>query len=370
MKLVLRNLLRRPRRTGLTLAGVAIGAATYMLVVGAAEVFVAQFSALASALGGEIIAYQRDATSPWSTVLKPTQIATVRDLVGAHAVSRLALGKTQVAGGAYFLVFGLDPSEPLFVRLTVTRGRPLAARAGEVMLGHRACSQLGIEPAQFLVVRGERLKVVGVYRTGHPVVDGAAIMELTVMQRLFNLGDGVNLALIDAPDRAARSELIGMITSGPGRIDATTGEGWVRSFGQVALVEEFARYLALLGALVAFLGVANILSTNLNERTAEIAILRTLGWGRSRIALMVACELLVLALLGTALAAPLAHLVVLAASTSRSFGRQTAGFLVGPLPIRVALEALVVSTVSMLVAGAFALARVLRTKPAAALRAL
>jgi len=63
MMITARSLLRRRRRTALTIAGVALGAATYMVLLAAGRGLLEQFRESAKILGAEVVVQQRDVTS-------------------------------------------------------------------------------------------------------------------------------------------------------------------------------------------------------------------------------------------------------------------------------------------------------------------
>ncbi|TAM54893.1 MAG: ABC transporter permease [Acidobacteria bacterium] len=368
MNAALRSLTRRPRRTILTVAGVAAAACAYMLLVGSAQGFLAQFRKLSTLFGADLVLLQAGSTSPWNSVLPVQPLAKLGEIGDIAGVSRLALGKARIVGAPFFLLFGLDPAEPLLGHLAIVRGRTLRPGADEMLLGSLAATRLGIGCGGEIDVRARRLRVVGVYRTGHRVVDAGGVLDLATTQRLFNLHDAVSLVFLDLAAPSAAGSAAARITARvPNVVVASAGE-WVESYGQLVVVEDFARFLAVLALLIAVLGVANVLHVSVGERTQELAVLRAIGWRRQRVAAHILTECGLVTLLGAAVAVPMAELILLLIDSAWLGSLETAGFLPPHLSGGVILEGIVVACLAGLLGAAAPLLRAIRVRPADALR--
>ena len=368
MNATLRLLAARPRRTLLAVAGIAVGAAAYVLLVGSARGFLRQFNGLAVVFGADVVVAQAGATSPWNSALPEERIAEVRAAAPAAAVSRVALGKARIVGAPFFLAFGLDPEEPLLARTPLQAGRRPRPGSGEMLLGTLAAARLHAGVGSTIDVRGRQLAVVGVHRSGHRVLDSGGIVTLDDARALFNLPGSVSLGLVHVSGGETPGAAAERIRARVPGVEATTAADWVESYGQLAVVEDFARFLALLALVVSSLGISNVLHVSVSERTAELALLRAVGWSRARVAGHVLAEAALLSLAGGALALPLAEAVLFLVGTGRVGSLETAGFL----PPHVAPVLLLEGAAVALVAGTFGalgpVRHALRVPPAAALR--
>lgn len=364
-RLAFRELTRHSLRSFTCMAGVATGAGAYLLLLGAAHAFLGQFGALTRVLGVDIVVHRARATSPWGSSLVPAELEALQALPGVAGVSRVALGKTAVLGDNYFLVFGLDRTGPLVDHLALLAGTLPAADREEVAVGTLAAARLGLAPGGMLNLRGRRLAVTGVYRSGHALLDNGAIASVGLVQGLFNLQDGVNLALLTLQDPSRRGAAAAAIARRFGGLEASPAEAWVSMYGQMALVESFARLVALVALLVAMLGVSSLLHVALAERVGELAVLRAVGWSRWRIARVVLLETLMLAAGGAVAAIPLAELTL---RVTVRLQAQAAGLL--PLHVvgAVVPEAVGVTLAASLVGAVGPLVRAVRVAPARALR--
>ena len=367
MGLVAHNLGRRPRRTILTLLGLALGAASYMVLVGAAQGFLRQYSELARFCGADIVVHQAAATSPWSSGLSPAQVAALAGVSGVKGVARIALGKTRLFGSPYFLLFGVDPSEPIARRLQIPRGRGLRPGTSEVLLGELAAGRLALAPGTELEIRRKRLRIAGIFQTGNPIIDSGAVLDLQSVQDLFNLGGNVNVVFLELDDPAQRPRVLAALAARFDDLESSPWESWTLGFGQMGLVTAFARLLALLALVIAALGVSNVMHIAVSERTQEIAILRAIGWRRARVAGLVVQEGAALSVLGGLSGIPLAAGVFWVVGTVHLVSATTGGFIPLHLPLSAAAEGLAVTVLAGVLGTLPPLVRALRVRPAEAL---
>ena len=372
MLITIRNLQRRRRRAALTVAGVALGAATYMVLLTAGRGLLDQFRESLTVLSAEVVVQQQGTTSPWSSVVPTGTAERLSSLPGVAGVSRVVLGKTRFLDAHYFLVFGIAAEDPMLSRLRLADGRPMRPHAepAEMLVGSWAARRFGLEADHLIETRQLRFEVAGVYETGRAVLDSGAIVDLPVAQKMFNAGSGANLIFIDLEASETPQDIAEEIARLEPEVEAHPTSDWVESYGQVAVVETFARFLALIALVIAMLGVSNVLHITVSERTTELAILRAIGWSRRRVASLVLLEGAALSLLGGLLGIPLAMSVLYAVGTIDLGGYTTAGLIPLALPIGAAVEGIAVCLLAGALGSLTPLIRALRLQPAQALRAL
>jgi putative ABC transport system permease protein len=366
--MILRGIRRRHRRAVLTVAGVCLGAAMYMVLVASAEGFLDQFRGLVTVFDSQIVVQQESATSPWSSLLSPAQVAAVSRIAGVDGISRVAMGKTRLRESSYFLVFGLDPGEHVISRLPITSGRSVAAGSGEMMLGERAARRLGLGLGHPLEVRRMPFRIVGLYRTGNAILDSGAVIGLQSLQERFNLGDRVNLLFLLVQRAVDREKILAGAPDDLPGMEAATADSWVDVYGQMEAVEHFARFLALVALLVSAMGVANSVHVRVSEQSRELAILRALGWGRWRVARLVLMEGALLAAVGGLVAIPVAAAVLHLVGSAPSGRFDSSGLLPFTLGFRPAAEGWALAVLAGVAGTAAPLARVLRIETARVLR--
>jgi len=362
MLIPLRNLLRRPRRSVLTLLGVVIGVGTYLVLVASSQELVRQFRSTMTLFGSDLIVQQHGATSPKTSFLSPEQVTAIELVPGVDSVFEVVIATTRFAGGVYFFVFGVNTERSLFDHIHLVSGA-LPSAQDEMLLGNRAAEQMEVTTGDRLGLGNLAFTVTGVYATGESLLDSGAVMSLPTVQRSFNLGNRVNLVFVFAEDPADSARLKQSIETRVQGVEAEVVDEWLASYRQLEMVERFATYLGTVALLLAALGVANTMSLNISERIAELAILRALGWSRWKVARMVVLEGLVLTLVGAIIGVPTASLTL-----AQLDPLQTTGYLPAAVPLPVAMQGVGVALLAGIIGSLPALLRALRLHPARGLR--
>ncbi len=372
MQMTISKLVRRPGRTLLTAAGVALGAATYMAILTGGQGLLSQFRESMNILGAEVVVQQVGVTAPWSSTIPPGTYGELSKLPEVERVSRMILGKTRLPGAAYFLIFGIDTSNSELANLGELEGRSIRPGASppELLLGRKAAERLGLNCGDLVDLRNIRFRIVGIFRSGRSIPDNGAFVDLPSAQKIFGPAQKANILFLDlkTPDRP--QELCDEINRRfPGIFSFPSSE-WIDSYGQLAVIQTFSRFLGLIALMIAILGVANVLYVSVLERTKELAILRAIGWTPWRVASLVLLEGLMLSFLGGVLGIPLAQGLLLIVASFDLGGYSGAGLIPLALPFGVALEGLLISVFAGLVGSLVPLARALLLQPARALRSL
>jgi lipoprotein-releasing system permease protein len=210
---------------------------------------------------------------------------------GLAAVPRHAMG---------LLIWGVDPAAQGAVsaweQYVAGGERVLAPGAYHVILGAGVARRLGVGVGDFVTLvlpaatvtpagvlpRQKRFRVKGILRSRSEIDGRAALIHIEDGQRLFRLGHrvhGYQLRLTDL----FRAELVAasaVDVLGPERVVAST---WMRTHGNLyrAIAVQKSTMFVLLSFLVA-VAAFNLVSTLVmvvNQRSGDIAILRTLGGG-------------------------------------------------------------------------------------------
>ena len=318
-RLGLRILRRRPLRTALTIAGIAIGVAL---------VFAALSVDAAAQSGAQGYAAQLDGRSDLVVrafgegTLSPQSLSTISGTAGVLATSpqvrRSTFAWAVAPGGSVatrslgaLTVVGVDPaSDRAFHDETLASGAPLSATddAGAV-LAQPWASAHGLGVGSRISVMGgggERtLTVRGVLAASGPALaDGGrlAYVTLTSARSLFALSAGtadlVEVRVDPAVGVAAvETRLETRLSAEPYLLSTTTDDAASLSVAS----RDVGSGLLLVAAVVLFVGallVSDALAMSVAERTREVALLRSVGATRRQVHAMVLVEALGLAVGG------------------------------------------------------------------------
>jgi putative ABC transport system permease protein len=285
--LVWRNLMRRPVRTLLTAAGVALGVGLIVALLA--------ISNGTSRTAGDLIHIGRadfglfqsgvaDATKSLLPVTLEQQVARSPGVASTAGIFLLV----DNAG----LVIGLDPHEFTWRRLTVVRGD----RSG-ALIGDRFHGRVG----ETLRIAGRTFRVSGVFHSGDRFEDNGIVLPLATVQALAK--------------RPGEVTSIG-VTAQLGSRAADVARSLERRFGVTAIVEpgqavkvdtssriilDVGWVISVLALIIGGIGVTNTMAMSVFERIQEIGVLRAIGWRGRRIAALILSEAAGIAILALAL---------------------------------------------------------------------
>ncbi|HEY8424558.1 MAG TPA: ABC transporter permease [Limnochordales bacterium] len=314
----LRQWRKRPGRTALTLAAIAVGVALVMAVAVLTASIERSYTVLLSGLAGRA-SVQVTADSPTGFALEALEVVEqVPGVAVAAPVVRARALLMADEGEQLAILYGIDPAvDPAVRHYTLVRGRLPGTEdpaAPEIALTESVARQLGLDvgrPVDVLTATGTRtLGVVGLLAgegVGLANAGAFAVMPLSAAQSLYLRGRRIDQ--IDVVPRAGHpaEELAAAIAS------ALEDAGWGgllvgspiqsgREANQMLQGILDTLWLAAIigGVTGAFMVFANM-RRNVRERQAELAVVRALGASRRQIDDLVRLEAGILGLVATAI---------------------------------------------------------------------
>ncbi len=312
---VWRNLWRRPARTALTAAGMAIGVGLIVALLSIAA-GVRNTAEDLIHIGRADFGVFQEGTSDLTRSLLPEELdEKAAGIEGVDDVVRIFIRVVEVEGRKSTLVFGYDPRELAAQRLVIVAGRRWQGE--EALVGDATASAIGVAPGETVDVEGTKLHVAGLYHSGNRFVDSGVVLPLKTVQRLaMRPGEvttlGVAVTLGRRPADVAR--LIEQRI--PGVVAVTEPGGVVKVDTSSRLIIDAGWIFSLLALIVGGIGVMNTMAMSVIERIQEIGIMRAVGWRKRRIALLILSEATGIGLLALALGLLLGYLAA-EAFTSR-----------------------------------------------------
>jgi putative ABC transport system permease protein len=290
--LVRKNLWRRPVRTLLTAAGVAIGVGLIVALL--------SISAGTERTAGDLIHFGRadfglfqSGVSDVTRSLLPVSLETrVRRSPGVAQTSLVFLYVTNVNGKPASLVIGLDPGEFASKRLTLVSG----ARDGPLVGDH-----FGAHVGDTVRVGGRAFRVTGIFHSGNRFEDNGVVLPLATVQRLANRpGEATSIGVIAEPGR--RSQQVASELARRFGVTAVAEPGQAVNVDTSSrLIVDVGWVISVLALIVGGIGVTNTMAMSVFERVREIGILRAVGWTGRRIAALIVSEALGISILALAL---------------------------------------------------------------------
>ena len=298
---VLRGLSRRPLRTGLTLAGISIGIAAVVALVGMSRGFEKGWQVGLTARGTDIVIRNKTgALTP-----KPFD-ASIRDriatLPGIAATCNLLVQVTSVEDSDLMILSAREWGGFSWNNLKLISGRmPQDAMEDAVVLGQTAAEILKKKVDDPIQIEAKELKVVGIVKGGALVEDGSVILSLALLQEITGAPNQINAIDVRATPGASEqqiAELTQRIQQLVPKVRAITVSEHLSNAEGFRIIKAMSWGTSLLAILVGVLGVMNTMLMTVFERTHEICVLLAVGWTRGRIMRMILYESALLGLFG------------------------------------------------------------------------
>ncbi len=363
---IIRGLMRRPVRTGLTLAGISIGIAAVVALVGMAWGYEKSIGKQLDVLGIDMV------VSNMSGGIMPKVFdATLEDKIAAvpnvKETSSVLMQMISVEDAPMMMVSGREWGGFTWQNLQVVEGRmPKDGEEPAVVLGTLAAEVLKKKVGDTVQLDSEELNVVGIVNGGAVVENGAIILSLPVMQRATVNEGKVNFIDIRFPKNTPKDKISETATEikrifPEGR--ATVASEVVSTSQGFQVARAMSWSTSLLAITVGILGVMNTMLMTVFERTHELGILLAVGWKKRRVMLMVLCESALLGLCGGILGVALGALGLLALEASPAIR----GLLEPDLSPRLLIISVAIAVVVGLVSGLYPAWRSSRMSPSVAI---
>jgi putative ABC transport system permease protein len=318
-----RNVFGRKISTGMTVAGIGLVVAVYLLVLSLAEGMRKTFEAPVSSRA--IVALRVGAQSDAMSILGLPEYEAIRTLPGIEPdaaggklispeivvlirVPRKDGRKTNiVVRGVVDEAFALRPA------LKIVSGRRFRPGTSEAIVSSRTQQRfVGMNLGDTIASAGQRWTIVGIFEASNSPYDSEVWADLNNVQAQTHREGVLSVVRLRAADDAARGQMMAAI-AGDQRIKlaAKTEKQYFEDQSGAAKPIEFLAYLVgVIMAVGASFGAMNTMYAQVTARTREIATMRALGFSRPAVLASFVAESIALSLLGGILGAAAAALAV------------------------------------------------------------
>jgi ABC-type antimicrobial peptide transport system permease subunit len=293
----LRDVLRQPVRTLLTVIGIGIAMMAIVLLGAMGEGMVGAISGLSGAKGAQLMGIETDASIDLSKIDEGV-VRRIAAYPGVREAEGFLTGYTSLGDLPFFIVFGYQPRGLSIQDLNVIEGEPLTT-GRQILLGRVAAENLDIGVGQTLRLFDRAFRIVGIYETGVPFQDGGAVITLRDAQSLFGQPNKVSFMSVWLQDPSQARQVEREIEARFPEVSLSLASDFAEDLGDIEMMQASTWGIAAMALIVGGLGMMNTMVMSVFERTREIGVLRALGWRKWRVLWMIVREAIALSLLGS-----------------------------------------------------------------------
>lgn len=299
--IVAMNLRRRPARTLLTAAGIAVGVATIVALLAFTQGLRESAANFVHLGGSDLGVFQADVADPTASVLPEAMVGRLKASPGVAAATPLLLMVEAIKGEPGAVAFGADPDGFFAKQLVIVEGsRPKRGRA-EALVGDALASRKGLRVGQALTLKGHPYTLAGVYHSGIPFEDSGAILDLEQARSLTGRqGEETSVVVRLSPGTRSKQAAAMIERRFPGTQAISEPQQALRAGANGLLISKAVLVIVVIALIVGIIGVANTMAMAISERQVELGLLSTVGWSPLRVASLVLGEGVAVSVIGAA----------------------------------------------------------------------
>jgi putative ABC transport system permease protein len=299
LSIIATNLRRRPARTLLTAAGIAVGVATIVALLSFTQGLRESAAGFVHLGGSELGVFQANVSDPTTSVLPESMVGRLREHPGVAEAMPLLLIVEGIEHDPAAVVFGSPPDGFLTQQLVIVSGARPASWRGAALIGDRLAAQLRLAPGGTLKVKGRSYRVAGVYHSGILFEDSGAVLGLAEAQQLAGrVGEETNVIVRLSPGTRVGDAARAIERSIPGTQAIDTPQQALRAGANGTLISKAILVIVAIAIIVGVIGVMNTMAMSIAERRGELGLLSTVGWSPGRVATLILGEGIAVSILG------------------------------------------------------------------------
>lgn len=323
LTIIFTNLRRRPTRTALTAAGIAVGVATIVALLSFTQGLSNTAAGLTHLGGSDLGVFQANVSDPTASILPTSLVGRLERKPYVSRATSLMLMVEAMPAEPGAVVFGAQPSGFFWSGLVIVAGHagvggitaggsaagPAAGSSAAsgttagtgILLGSSLAGRLHLSPGGHVVVKGRRFTVTGVYHSGILFEDSGAVLPLSEAQRIAGRsGETTSIAVDLSSDIKAASAARQIVHDFPGTQVISTPDQALRAGANGTLISKAILVIVVIALIVGAIGVTNTMALAIVERQSELGLLSTVGWSPLRVASLILGEGVAVSVIGAA----------------------------------------------------------------------
>jgi putative ABC transport system permease protein len=300
--LVITNLRRHRVRTAVGAAGIALGVATMLSVVGLLGGAVRMFERILRS-DSEMVVFEKNVSDLFFSNV-PVEVAVeLESQPFVKAAQPVLFTIITAPDRPVVTCFGIRADDPRLGKGTWLQGSAadFTDEKNGVILGERAAEFLHAKAGGTLILGRGTYPVAGVLRLENGFENGGVFMPLGTCQREFHKEGLCSVISVALANGATSGDVKAWINDHHDRLSALENEEFSRSYSQFKIMKTTAWVVGGCAFLLGGLSVTNTMILSVFSRIKELAIARVCGFSRGQVARMIFGESLLVSAIGTLL---------------------------------------------------------------------
>lgn len=302
--LALRNLRRRPIRTGLSILGIGLAVGSALALISLSRSIKDSTREGLNEMGDDLVVMQKGASDIFGGFIPEQTIGRVAAIRGVAQASGELLMFAPTANDRSVLTQGWSDASYLWKKVPLREGRvPAPGERGVAVLGDAAATSLGKKLDGEIQILGEAFKIVGIANYTTIINRGLVLMPLGDLQKISSRPDQVTIIHV-IMERGAEPANLGQIKGTIetlGNLTASTANDVLDRDRNFAILDAVSLAISIIAIVMGAIYVLNALVMATQERTREIGTFAAIGWSKRRIMASIVIEGVLMCVIGCAL---------------------------------------------------------------------
>ena len=313
--LALRNLKRRPARTGLSILGIGLAVGSALALIALSRSVQDSTREASEELGDDFVVTQKGAADIFGGFIPEATIERVAAIPGVARVSGELFMFAPSVDQRSVLTLGWPDTSYLWKRVPLREGRlPQPGERLVAVLGDAAAASLGKKLDDELALVGENFRIVGISNYTTVINRGLVLVPLIDLQEASYRLRQVTMIHVNV-ERGAGAVEPGRVRAAIealGNVTAATANEMLKNDRNVAVLDAVSLAISIIAVAMGALSVLSALMMATQERTREIGIFAAIGWSNARIMASIVLEGMSMCAIGCLLGVLLSFLAAFA----------------------------------------------------------
>jgi putative ABC transport system permease protein len=313
--LALRNLRRRPVRTGLSILGISLAVGSALALIALSRSIQDSSREAINELGDDFVVTQKGASDIFGGFIPESIIERVAAIPGVARVSGELFMFAPSTDFRSVLALGWPDTSYLWKKVPLREGRlPGPGERHVAVLGDTAAASLGKKLDDELELVGETFRIIGISNYTTVINRGLVLVPLIDLQEASYRLRQVTVIHVNVERGAVAVEpaRVRIAIEALGNVTAATADQMLKNDRNLAILDAVSLAISIIAVAMGALSVLSALVMATQERTREIGIFAAIGWSNARIMASIVLEGMLMCVIGCALGVLLSFLAALA----------------------------------------------------------